>query len=43
MWDFEKMELAIDFNILKECATVRIGHNNDKMVQILDKLKLYLP
>lgn len=41
MWDFEKMELAIDFDVLKECAVIRIGHNNDKMIQIVDKLKLY--
>ena len=41
MWDFEKMALTIDFNALKECAAVRIGHNNDRMIQIIDKIKLY--
>lgn len=41
MWDYEEMELLIDFSALKVCAAVRIGHNCDRMIQIIEKLKLY--
>lgn len=41
MWDFNKWEMKVDFNLLKECAAVRISHNNDNMVQIIENLQLY--
>ena len=41
MWDYKNWEMQIDFKLLKECAAVRIGHNNDSMVQIIENLQLY--
>ena len=41
MWDNDLWKMKIDFSLLKECASVKIGHNNNCMVKILDSIKLF--
>ena len=41
MWNFEEMQLEIDFQLLQECAAVKICHNNDNMVRVISDLKPY--
>ncbi|WP_026669763.1 hypothetical protein [Butyrivibrio sp. AE3006] len=41
MWNFDDSKMEIDFKELKECSVVGIGHNNSKMISVIDMIQLY--
>ncbi len=41
MWDFSEMKMRVNFDELIECAVVRIGHNNDRMGELIRKIRTY--
>lgn len=41
MWNFDSSELIIDFDELMECSVAHIGHNNEKMGEIIKNIRLF--